>query len=272
MMFSGIRPGEVTSPDRVAILPGQPCAKDVEPRRARRETLTRRHTGRAAGKVRSSSRDWTNTRSPTSLGRMSEPSDSPVDRLWQEYGAVFRDFDDLTLARWMAQTLGQLEGRLWRMSHPLVGAYRLAAQIGHDRQLWLKRLANAPMVYRESECCRAPLLPLFTRDVIESGLLCQHCGATAIPFDELPASLKPVLRDWADEYADIHEVAHWDDRERKKSGDYDAALDRAAEEAQKLLVRVAAGELPKLLEHYPTLVWEDQDECLDVRPEDIELS
>ena len=28
---------------------------------------------------------------------------------------------------------------------------------------------------------------------------------------------------------------------------------------------------PKLLEHYPAIVWEDQDECLEVRPEDVEL-
>lgn len=203
---------------------------------------------------------------------MSEPSDSPVDRLWQEYGAVFRDFDDLTLARWMSQTLGQLEGRLWRMSHPLVGAYRLAAQIAHNRQLWLKRLANAPRVYSEAECCRSPLLPLFTRDILESGLLCQHCGATAVSFDDLPGALQPVLRQWADEYAEVHEVAHWDDRQRKKSGDYDRALEAAAASAQKLLADVAKLQLPKLLDHFPALVWEDQDECLDVRPEDVETS
>lgn len=200
---------------------------------------------------------------------MSEGSDSPIDLLWQEYGKVFRDFDDLTLARWMSQTLGQLEGRLWRMSHPLVGAYRLAAQVGHERQVWLKRLANAPMAYREAECCRAPLLPLFTRDVLESGLLCQHCGATAIAYEDLPAPFKNTTRKWADEYAEVHEVAHWDDRQRKQAGNYDRAVDDAAERAAKLLGRISRTHLPKLLEHFPTLVWEDQDECLDVRPEDI---
>jgi hypothetical protein len=203
---------------------------------------------------------------------MSEASESPVDKLWQEYGSIFRDFDDLTLARWMSQTLGQLEGRLWRMSHPLVGAYRLAGQIGHNRQLWLKRLANPPGAYTEAECCRAPLLPLFTRDVLESGLLCQHCGATAIAFEDLPSTTQAPLRAWAEEYAQVHEVAHWDDRQRKRKVDYDAALEEAAERAQKLLARVALQQLPELLEHLPALVWEDQDECLDVRPEDIELS
>lgn len=200
---------------------------------------------------------------------MSEGAESPVDRLWDEYGKVFRDFDDLTLARWMSQTLGQLEGRLWRMSHPLVGAFRLAAQVAHDRQVWLKRLANAPMAYRESECCRGPLLPLFTRDVVESGLLCQHCGATAVPFADLPGPLKTAFRKWSEEYLAIHEVAHWDDRERKKCGNYDQAVDDAAMRAEKLLARIARTHLPKLLDHFPAVVWEDQDECLDVRAEDI---
>lgn len=203
---------------------------------------------------------------------MSEGSDSPVDLLWDEYGKIFEDFDDLTLARWMSQTLGQLEGRLWRMSHPLVSAYRLAAQIGHERQVWLKRLANAPMAYREAECCRAPLLPVFTRDVIESGLICQHCGGTAVPFEEIPTPMRGALKKWAEEYADIHDVAHWDDRQRKQSGNYERALDDAATKAEKLLAKAARTQLPKLLEHLPALVWEDQDECLDIRPEDIALA
>ena len=70
--------------------------------------------------------------------------DSPLDRLWKEYGNEFQPLDDLTLSRWMAQTLGQLQGRGWRLSHPLVAAYRLAAHVGHDRQIWLKRLVATP--------------------------------------------------------------------------------------------------------------------------------
>jgi hypothetical protein len=38
-------------------------------------------------------------------------SDSPLDQLWKEYSLVFREFDDLTLARWLAQTLGQRGGK-----------------------------------------------------------------------------------------------------------------------------------------------------------------
>jgi hypothetical protein len=202
---------------------------------------------------------------------MANAGDSPLDILWQEYGEVFRDFDDHTLARWMAQTLGQVHGRVWRLSHPLLGAYRLAAQLAHDRQIWLKRLATTPAAYSEAPCCRAPLLPLFTRDVVDSGLVCQHCSGTAVPFDEVPADLQTAIRKWAEDYAPVHQVAHWDDRQRKSSGNYDQASENAAQQAEQLLADAARDILPKLLEHYPAVIWEDQDECLDIRPEDIQL-
>ena len=144
-------------------------------------------------------------------------SESPFDRLWHEYGDVFEDFDDMTLARWMSQTLSQIEGRAWRLTHPLLGSYRLAAQVAHDRQIWLKRLATLPHAYTEATCCRAPLLPLFTRDVVESGLVCQHCSGIAVPFEELPAELRETVAKWATEYAPVHAAAHWDDQPRKKS-------------------------------------------------------
>lgn len=203
---------------------------------------------------------------------MSEMSDSPLELLWAEYSGVFRDFDDLTLARWMAQTLGQLQGRVWRFSHPLVGAYRLAAQVAHDRQVWLKRLATPPSAYIDAPCCRAPLLPLFTRDAVESGLLCQHCGETAVPLEELPSDLQVLVRTWAEEYAPVHAVAHWEDRQRKAAGDYDNAFERAASQAERLLATAGREILPKFLQHYPAIVWEDQDECLEVRPEDLPTS
>jgi hypothetical protein len=200
---------------------------------------------------------------------MSHDPDSPLDRLWSDYGQAFRDFDDLTLARWMAQTLGQLHGRSWRLSHPLFGAYRLAAQIGHDRQIWLKRLANAPADYSETGCCRAPLVPLITRDVIESGLVCQHCSGTAVPFEDIPSELQPSLREWAEAYQPVHEVAHWDDRRRKRCGSYDRTFEDAARNAENLLARLGQDIAPRFLDHYPVILWEDQDECLEVRPEDI---
>lgn len=201
---------------------------------------------------------------------MSSYSDSPLDKLWKEYGKVFHDFDDLSLARWLAQTLGQLEGRAWRLSHPLLGAYRLGAQMAHDRQIWHKRLATPPAAYRESECCRAPLLPLFTRDVVESGLICQHCGDTCVAFEDVPTELQPSIRAWADEYAPLHAVAHWNDQERKRAGHYDGKFEDAAVQIEQLLARAGLELVPKFLDHYPAVVWEDQDECLEVRPEDIE--
>jgi len=205
------------------------------------------------------------------LGAMAFDSDAPLDLLWREYSRAFQDFDDLTLARWLAQTLGQLEGRSWRVSHPLVGAYRLAAQLGHERQTWLKRLVTPPAAYPESACCRAPFLPLLTRDIRESGLICQHCNETLVPFDEIPAEVRPDLEVWAAQYEPIHAVAHWDDRQRKSSGDYDHALENAAQEAERLLANAGRQLAPKLLDHYPAVLWEDQDECLEVRPEDVAL-
>ena len=92
--------------------------------------------------------------------------------------------------RRLAQTLGQFEGRAWRLSHPLVGAYRLAAKIAHDRQ-------------------------------------------------------------------------------RKRSGNYDAAYEAAAEQAEQLLAFGGRQLAPKLLDSYAAVIWEDQDECLEVRPEDV---
>ena len=202
---------------------------------------------------------------------MATNADAPLDLLWKEYSLVFRDFDDLTLARWMAQTLGQFEAKTWRLSHPLLGAYRLAAQLANERQIWLKRLVSPPQAYPESPCCRAPLLPLLTRDVQEAGLLCQHCSETLVPFDEIPSGVRGDLESWAAQYAPVHAVAHWDDRQRKSAGDYDRAYDEAAEEAENLLARAGRDLAPRLLEFYPTIIWEDQDECLEVRPEDVGL-
>jgi hypothetical protein len=203
---------------------------------------------------------------------MPPDAESPLDVLWKEYSLVFRDFDDMTLARWLSQTLGQIEGKAWRLSHPLLAAYRLAAQLAHERQIWLKRLANPPQAYTESPCCRAPCLPLLTRDVGETGLICQHCNETLLPFDELPGSLRTELKQWTEHYGPVHAVAHWDDRQRKSAGDYDRAFEQAAEQAERLLAQAGRELAPKLLELYPALVWEDQDECLEVRPEDVKLT
>ena len=202
---------------------------------------------------------------------MATNPESPLDLLWKEYSLVFRDFDDVTLARWLAQTLSQLEGKAWRLSHPLLGAYRLAAQMAHERQIWLKRLVKPPSAYTESPCCRAPSLPLLTRDVRDAGLICQHCSETLVPFEEIATAMQAELEAWVSQYGAVHAVAHWDDRQRKSAGDYDRAYENAAEDAEGLLARAGSQIAPKLLEFYPAVVWEDQDECLEVRPEDVTL-
>ena len=56
----------------------------------------------------------------------------------------------------------------------------MAAQVAHERQIWLKLLASPPAGYPESGCCRAPVLPLLTRDVSEAGLICEHCGEMVV--------------------------------------------------------------------------------------------
>ncbi len=196
-------------------------------------------------------------------------SQSPLDSLWTEYGRVFQSWDDLTLARWLAQTLGQFEGRAWRLSHPLVGAYRLAAQVAHSRQIWFKRLATAPAAYVQSACCRAPFLPLLTRDARSEGLICQHCDEVLLAFADFPSEFSALIEPWAKNYEPVHAVAHWDDRQRKQSGNYDTAFEAAAQEAEKLLVYAGQHIAPKLLDTYATIIWEDQDECLEVRPEDV---
>jgi hypothetical protein len=200
---------------------------------------------------------------------MSHDPDSPVDPLWEEYSQVFRGFDDLTLARWTAQTVGMFLGRSWRSSHPLMAAYRVGAQVAHDRQIWLKRLATIPAGYPVASCCRAPLVPMLTRDVVESGLICIHCGGTAVAAADLGSGLRSALEEWAADYRPVHAVAHWDEREQRRVRDYDREFEEAAKKAEALLARAATDLVPRLLEEFPAVVWEDQDECLEVQPEDI---
>lgn len=202
---------------------------------------------------------------------MEEDAPNELEKLWEEYGRLYASWDDQTLARWMAQTLGQFEGHVLRKSHPLVGAYGLAAGFAHERSAWLKRLATAPSAYPEAPCCRAPLFPMVTRDLRETGLICLHCGGTAVPFDEIDAKLRAKLAKWAEDFAPVHHVAHWDDREQASVANYDKEYEAAAQRAEAMLATLAKKILPEALNHYPAVVWDDQDECLEVLPQDIEL-
>jgi hypothetical protein len=115
------------------------------------------------------------------------------------------------------------------------------------------------------------VLPLLTRDVKDAGLICQHCSETLVCFDELHPELKSELGKWAEAYAPVHAVAHWDDRQRKAAGNYERAYEAAAKDAEQLLAQAGRILAPRLLEQYPAVIWEDQDECLEVRPEDVLL-
>ena len=98
-----------------------------------------------------------------------------------------------------------------------------------------------------------------------------HCDEVLLPADELPGECRPAILAWAGEYAPVHAVAHWDDHQRKSSGDFDRAFEAAAKNAEVLLARAGTEIAPLLLDHYPAVIWEDQDECLEVRPEDVKL-
>jgi hypothetical protein len=93
-----------------------------------------------------------------------------------------------------------------------------------------------------------------------------------VAFEDLPEDLQPDLRAWSAEYEPVHAVAHWEDRQRRRVISYDQSLEEAAKGAERLLGQLGREIAPRLLDHYPVVLWEDQDECLEVRPEDIPLS
>jgi hypothetical protein len=200
---------------------------------------------------------------------MSRDLEPKYDHLWKEYTDVFMEMDDLTLARWMAQTLGQFAGRVWRLSHPLLLTYELAARAAHDRQIWLKGMGIVPADYIPAECCRAPLFPVLSRDVAEVGLVCKHCGEACVHPEDLPVEMKSSLIEWAEKYEKVHSVAHWEEDGIKLPHDYDRQLEKAAIKAEKYLLENGDKLALDLLDYYPAVAWEDQDECLAVRPEDL---
>ena len=192
-----------------------------------------------------------------------------TDPVWKEYGEVFRSLDDFTLARWMAQTLGQIRGRVMRVSHPLVVTYRLAADLARERNIWQMRLVDAPHGYYLSPCCSAPFLPRFHRDVIETGLLCEHCWETLVPLDCLPNSLETRSVEWCRLYHRVHAVAHWDSAKQQALDNYEKKRKEAVGRAISLMLKLKAQLLPRFVEHYPAILWDDQDECLGIEPDDI---
>jgi len=182
---------------------------------------------------------------------------------------AMKSWDDLSLVRWLNQTLGQLYERGWRASHPLVVAYRLGSTVAHQRDLWNRRTFSFNDNYAPANCCGAPAIPFVTFEVSTHGIYCSCCGEVLVPLDELPGNMSLSFKDWGRAYDAIHQVAHWTDAERKHCGDYNKALDQACEKAVPLLARLGYELVPPLLARFPTLFWEDSDNCLDVIPEDI---
>ena len=88
---------------------------------------------------------------------------------------------------------------------------------------------------------------------------------------KFPPARASLLAGWASQYEPIHAVAHWDDRQRRRAGNYDDAFENAAKQAEQLLAFAGRELAPKLLESYAAVIWEDQDECLEVRNEDVVL-
>jgi hypothetical protein len=193
-----------------------------------------------------------------------------AERLWEEYRSFLNGFDDPTLARWIAQIIGQLNGGIWRASHPLCGVFRLGAFTAHQRGLRPARHARIPEDFREAACCGAPMIPLFTRDIVERGFVCPFCDGTVMSLDELPEPSRAIVQGWAENYDRVHSVAHWDDRKKLSVRSFEEELEKAAEQASLLWVELVDQILPTLIpEIFPAIIWEDQDECLDIRPEDL---
>lgn len=201
---------------------------------------------------------------------MHEEDREAIDRLWEDYRLFFDGFDDPTLARYLAQLLGQIHGGIWRASHPMTGLLRLGAHTCHQRGLRIGRHARVPEGYGAAACCGAPTVPLITRDVIERGFVCVFCDGTLATLEDLPGELGLAVRRWAEQYREVHDVAHWDERQRLACGDYEEAFNQAAQRGAELWVDLVESLLPKLVpDIFSVMIWEDQDECLDIRPEDL---
>lgn len=189
--------------------------------------------------------------------------------LWQEHMRGLRSWDDLSLVRWLSQSLGQFYERSWRVSHSFVVAYRLGVTVAHQRDVWNRRIFSFHQNYQTAPCCNAPTIPLVSFEMMSHGIACSCCGGELISLKELPLSLRKAFMDWGRRYDSIHQVAHWDDERKKESKNYDKDFDEAGDRAIPLLTELGYKLVPKLLELYPAIFWEDGDHCLDLRPEEI---
>ena len=99
-----------------------------------------------------------------------------------------------------------------------------------------------------------PRFLLFTRDIVKNrGLLCQHCGATAVEFSDIAEPLRSRIEAWAEEYTKVHAVAHYDENQLRATADYDHEFEKAATEAETYLQLAARELLPPFLDSIPPL-------------------
>ena len=89
--------------------------------------------------------------------------------------------------------------------------------------------------------------------------------------DHPPGEIGREFNTWSTCYDKAHSIAHLEEDGEKLPPDYDKLFELAAQSAEKLLAQAGTQLAPALLENYPAVAWEDQDECLEVRPEDVDI-
>jgi hypothetical protein len=189
--------------------------------------------------------------------------------LWREHARALKSWDDLLLSRWLNQMLGHLHEVCWRASHPLVVSYRLGATVAYQRDIWNRQTFSVNSNYQVAACCGAPCIPFVSFEVCTHGIYCSCCGEVLETLEDMPNPIANVFRRWGKTYDVFHQVAHWTEEEQKRCSDYDTALDKATQGALPLLGELGYQLAPRLLARFPSVMWEDADNCLDIIPEDI---
>ena len=90
-----------------------------------------------------------------------------------------------------------------------------------------------------------------------------HCGQQMVALDKIKnQQLVEKLSQGAESSAPIHAVAYWGEWRRKSQDQYEHVFDEATQKSEAQL---------SYFDDFPLVIWDDQDECLQVRPEDIQL-
>ena len=203
---------------------------------------------------------------------MATNADAPLDLLWKEYSLGFRDFDDLTLATLAGpnarpacrQDLAAFASAARRLPPGRAVGPRapdLAQAPGCDpaRLLRIALLPRADVAVADARRARGGLdLPALQRDARPvRGNPRRACKAIWRTGPRVtPRSTRSPTGTIASAKPPATTTTPTKPPPRKPNG--------CSREAGRQLA-------PRLLEFYPAAVWEDQDECLEVRPEDVRL-